>query len=130
MGACNDGRHEPPDLNRHRCRVTARLSFPVSRSSNATSSDLTLEGARLTAPADIALPKRLTLVLPGQGDVRAAQLRWQEGNVIGVALAREEALGAQTLYPDIFALQVQVADLARTLSAHEQMRGARRRGQK
>ncbi|MGO9132756.1 MAG: PilZ domain-containing protein [Methylovirgula sp.] len=118
-------------LNRHRCRVTAHLCVLGEPELECDVRDLTLKGARLTLPAEIALPQRLTVVLPGWGDVRAAQLRWQEGNVIGVAFGPDEKTsGAQTLYPDIFALQVQVAELARTLSAHEQMRGTRRRVQK
>jgi hypothetical protein len=80
--------------------------------------DLTPEGARLVLPADApaAIPGKVLLLLPSLGELWAARVCWQARSAIGVEFVLGEAdrrAGGAAKYPDIFALQVQVAELAR-----------------
>jgi hypothetical protein len=114
--------------NRHRCLVSARLYVPGQPAVECSIRDLTPEGARITLPADALrmLPDKLLLLLPGLAELWAVRVCWRSRHTIGVEFVPGEADThmPSTQYSDIFALRVQVADLARDYPAADATRNA------
>lgn len=108
-------RKDRRSLNRYRCLVSARLIIPGRPSIGCAIRDLTPEGAKvvLNAVDPQIIPKKVFILLPGLGELWAAKVCWRDVDTLGVAFITGEADKSETpRNPDIFALRVQVADLA------------------
>lgn len=101
-------------LKRHHSLVTAYLLFSGHPPVACLLRDVSPQGAKVdlgdTDP--VALPRHLLLFLPGGGKLMAADVRWQGEDVVGLQFVSVDVEKVSSISPDIFALQIQVADLA------------------
>ncbi|HEY8163551.1 MAG TPA: hypothetical protein VIF34_14970 [Methylocystis sp.] len=101
------------ETERKDCIVEARAYADGQMAIRCLLRDITPDGGKLVADEKITARKVL-LFLPAVGAVWAAQVRWRRGNTFGIQFIPGEAdlpkIDASS-DPDIFALQLQVAQV-------------------
>jgi hypothetical protein len=103
---------------RQKCVVEARVFFDGHPALLCSITDVTPEGAKLTANAPIpAKADKMLVFIPSIGEVWAARMCWRRGQSLGVEFICGEAdlTGTGSLADaDTFALRLQVAQIADT----------------
>jgi len=105
-------------IERQDCIIDARVYIPGHMAITCKIRDITPQGAKLVFDEPLLETKKILVLLPSIGKVWAADIRWRRGRTTGVRFivgeADLEAAPPPKLKSDVFALRLQVAQLAKT----------------